>query len=303
MGPARAARDSAPPDPARDAGDDAARRRTPRARRRAARAMPASGRRARWSCCTSAPAIRSGAGRRHSFAELAAALASGRRRAHDRHHVRARRRRTPPARSPTLARASSPGRRPRASCAAASSISPELRALVDRARALHRRRQRPAAHRGDDARRRWSRCSGRRCRSVRCRGAIRAVGADRVDAGPLPCRPCHQRACVPGDFRCLTRIPPDGGRGRRAALARRQRSTLMTTLTLTRGRAAPRDRARADRRRSPDRHSSPRLQFSIAAAQILLAVAVAAWLALLVIAPRAARGAARSSGRCSPMRR
>jgi ADP-heptose:LPS heptosyltransferase len=27
-----------------------------------------------------------------------------------------------------------------------------------------------------------------------------------VDAGQLPCRPCDQRACVPGDFRCLTRI-------------------------------------------------------------------------------------------------
>jgi lipopolysaccharide heptosyltransferase II len=31
-----------------------------------------------------------------------------------------------------------------------------------------------------------------------------------IDAGPLPCRPCHQRRCVPGDFRCLTRIDPDG---------------------------------------------------------------------------------------------
>lgn len=29
-----------------------------------------------------------------------------------------------------------------------------------------------------------------------------------IDAGPLPCRPCHQRHCVPGDFRCLTSIPP-----------------------------------------------------------------------------------------------
>jgi ADP-heptose:LPS heptosyltransferase len=29
-----------------------------------------------------------------------------------------------------------------------------------------------------------------------------------IDAGPLPCRPCHQRRCVPGDFRCLTRIEP-----------------------------------------------------------------------------------------------
>jgi lipopolysaccharide heptosyltransferase II len=27
-----------------------------------------------------------------------------------------------------------------------------------------------------------------------------------VDAGALPCRPCDQRRCVPGDFRCLTSI-------------------------------------------------------------------------------------------------
>lgn len=32
------------------------------------------------------------------------------------------------------------------------------------------------------------------------------IPAIAVDAGPLPCRPCHQRRCVPGDFRCLTRI-------------------------------------------------------------------------------------------------
>ena len=29
-----------------------------------------------------------------------------------------------------------------------------------------------------------------------------------VDGGPLPCRPCHQRHCEPGDFRCLTSISP-----------------------------------------------------------------------------------------------
>jgi predicted lipopolysaccharide heptosyltransferase III len=29
-----------------------------------------------------------------------------------------------------------------------------------------------------------------------------------VDGGSLPCRPCHQRRCVPGDFRCLTRLDP-----------------------------------------------------------------------------------------------
>ncbi|MBY0497004.1 MAG: glycosyltransferase family 9 protein [Cyanobacteria bacterium] len=35
-----------------------------------------------------------------------------------------------------------------------------------------------------------------------------AIGAIAVDAGALPCRPCHQRHCVPGDFRCLTAISP-----------------------------------------------------------------------------------------------
>jgi lipopolysaccharide heptosyltransferase II len=33
--------------------------------------------------------------------------------------------------------------------------------------------------------------------------AIPSIG---IDAGPLPCRPCHQRSCLPGDFRCLTGI-------------------------------------------------------------------------------------------------
>jgi ADP-heptose:LPS heptosyltransferase len=33
-------------------------------------------------------------------------------------------------------------------------------------------------------------------------------GAIAVDAGELPCRPCHQRHCVPGDFRCLSAISP-----------------------------------------------------------------------------------------------
>lgn len=33
--------------------------------------------------------------------------------------------------------------------------------------------------------------------------------AETVDAGDLPCRPCSQRRCAPGDFRCLTRITAD----------------------------------------------------------------------------------------------
>ena len=32
--------------------------------------------------------------------------------------------------------------------------------------------------------------------------------AEAIDAGPLPCRPCRQRTCEPGDFRCLTGIAP-----------------------------------------------------------------------------------------------
>jgi lipopolysaccharide heptosyltransferase II len=39
-------------------------------------------------------------------------------------------------------------------------------------------------------------------RSARC-------FAEAVDAGPLPCRPCRQRVCAPGDFRCLTTIGPE----------------------------------------------------------------------------------------------
>jgi predicted lipopolysaccharide heptosyltransferase III len=33
-----------------------------------------------------------------------------------------------------------------------------------------------------------------------------AIPTASVDAGALPCRPCDQRHCVPGDFRCLTGI-------------------------------------------------------------------------------------------------
>jgi len=36
-----------------------------------------------------------------------------------------------------------------------------------------------------------------------------ACVTESVDAGPLPCRPCDQRACEPGDFRCLTSIRPE----------------------------------------------------------------------------------------------
>lgn len=37
----------------------------------------------------------------------------------------------------------------------------------------------------------------------------RRLRAEIVDAGALPCRPCDQRRCIPGDFRCLTQISPE----------------------------------------------------------------------------------------------
>jgi predicted lipopolysaccharide heptosyltransferase III len=43
-------------------------------------------------------------------------------------------------------------------------------------------------------------------RSMPWRSPSRAIA---VDGGPLPCRPCHQRHCEPGDFRCLAAVSPD----------------------------------------------------------------------------------------------
>ena len=43
-------------------------------------------------------------------------------------------------------------------------------------------------------------------RSAPWRSAVYAT--ESVDAGPLPCRPCDQRVCAPGDFRCLIAIRP-----------------------------------------------------------------------------------------------
>jgi lipopolysaccharide heptosyltransferase II len=35
-----------------------------------------------------------------------------------------------------------------------------------------------------------------------------AVATESVELGELPCRPCDQRICEPGDYRCLTRVKP-----------------------------------------------------------------------------------------------
>jgi lipopolysaccharide heptosyltransferase II len=36
-----------------------------------------------------------------------------------------------------------------------------------------------------------------------------AAATESVEVGVLPCRPCDQRVCEPGDYRCLTRLQPE----------------------------------------------------------------------------------------------
>ncbi len=36
-----------------------------------------------------------------------------------------------------------------------------------------------------------------------------AIPTESVEIDGLPCRPCEQRVCAPGDFRCLTRVEPE----------------------------------------------------------------------------------------------
>jgi lipopolysaccharide heptosyltransferase II len=50
--------------------------------------------------------------------------------------------------------------------------------------------------------------------------------AEAIEVDGLACRPCHQRTCVPGDFRCLTGITPD----RVAAAAERALSDTRADL-------------------------------------------------------------------------
>jgi len=38
------------------------------------------------------------------------------------------------------------------------------------------------------------------------------VASAAAEPGPLPCRPCDQRVCVPGDFRCLADVSPEAVR-------------------------------------------------------------------------------------------
>ena len=100
-----------------------------------------------------------------------------------------------------------------------------------------------------------------------------AVPTETVDVGRLPCRPCDQRVCEPGDFRCLRGVTPRRGGGRRG----------------------PRDGAGPGIRRGSCMKHVPvsrialwslfgfvaALQVSIVAAQTLLAVVAVCWVAML----------------------
>lgn len=70
-----------------------------------------------------------------------------------------------------------------------------------------------------------------------------AIPTIAVEPGPLPCRPCNQRACVPGDFRCLTGITPG------AVLAAAERALARETgrqpMALTGARDGANDRGPA----------------------------------------------------------
>jgi ADP-heptose:LPS heptosyltransferase len=57
-----------------------------------------------------------------------------------------------------------------------------------------------------------------------------ALVSEAVELGPLPCRPCDQRRCEPGDFRCLAGIEPQAvALAAERALARAQRAAAAAT--------------------------------------------------------------------------
>jgi ADP-heptose:LPS heptosyltransferase len=48
-----------------------------------------------------------------------------------------------------------------------------------------------------------------------------------VDGGALPCRPCDQRACEPGDFRCLRGIGAEAVTAAAARAIERSRTSRL----------------------------------------------------------------------------
>jgi len=58
-----------------------------------------------------------------------------------------------------------------------------------------------------------------------------ALISEAVDCGALPCRPCEQRHCVPGDYRCLTGIEPAAVLAAAERALERQRALTMSAST------------------------------------------------------------------------
>ena len=142
--------------------------------------------------------------------------------------------------------------------------------------ALHRRRQRAAAYRGDDR--------DADSRNVRpdAAGAVGALARpacrpSRSSAGPRRAGPAISAACVPGDFRCLTSIA--AGRGGRSG--RRRCRTGAARLDDGRSPGSTRRRCSAARLERVAMTALvgfvAALQLSMAAAQILLAITLASW--------------------------
>jgi hypothetical protein len=82
----------------------------------------------------------------------------------------------------------------------------ELRALIGTEPAVRRRRHRTAAHRRGHGH------AGRRHLRTDAGAPRRRGGPPRSRRFPsssrISCRPCDQRVCAPGDFRCLTQLMP-----------------------------------------------------------------------------------------------
>ena len=194
------------PDAERLAGRDAGRSRLRQRRWPSGWRVPACARPIGSSSCTSAPATRFGAGRSVRSPRWSPALAStagmrvivtsgpSEREAARRVIDDARGRLAPSERDR--------GAGPRRVLAGGASSAARARGAV------HRRRQRAAPHRGDehgaDRRRVWTDAA----RAVRAVAGSSLV-TESVEVTGLPCRPCDQRVCAPGDFRCLTRISAD----------------------------------------------------------------------------------------------
>ena len=211
-------------DPVEMPVDDAGRERAAPSARARGRARPTTGS----SSCTSAPATRSGDGRSSRSPRWPPSWPAATRAPH-RRHVGPSEREAGARVIAAARRRSSVHDRDRVSTAA-SSRCPSF------ARWSTARRSTSAATAGRCTSRRRatcrsSLCMARRCRRDRRRGASSRLAGRGGRSRRAACRPCDQRSCVPGDFRCLTWIQPEQViEAAERALARTGKMTIGTRL-------------------------------------------------------------------------